>query len=296
VDDHWPILKARRTAELGGRLTYIRALTLPFAGLGLLAIAKVSGESVRNPARDVAMVGLLALFNITGWNGLVLFACARWGRAQRDHRLHDAVWATLVSLAVLHEPLGRRKVVGLALGMAGCSCSLGDDFRAIERRPFGRADDPRCRGGLGVRHGAAAASSSRSSRRTPDRLEDDRGWWPIASRAALRSDLALHALDGLSPTAWFAIAYNIAMAGTLAPWRGSRSRAHCPSGVVDGVAAVPVVGVLPACSCSANRPGAPEWMRSAAGERRAALGCLAGEAHGAAPRTGTRRGLTGAHA
>ena len=43
---NWPILKLG-VAEIAP-LTF-RALTLPFAGLGLLAIAKASGESIRVP-------------------------------------------------------------------------------------------------------------------------------------------------------------------------------------------------------------------------------------------------------
>ena len=50
---------------------------LDFAGppnlLGLLAIAKASGESIRIPRGLWPIVVVLALFNITAWNGLILF-------------------------------------------------------------------------------------------------------------------------------------------------------------------------------------------------------------------------------
>ena len=50
------------------------------------------------------------------------------------------VWSVLFSLALLHEPLSRRKVVGLVLGMLGMGVLLGDDIRQSRAR----ADAPRC--------------------------------------------------------------------------------------------------------------------------------------------------------
>ena len=85
---NWPILKLGVT-ELAP-LTF-RAYTLPFAALGLLAIAKASGESIRIPRGLWPVVVVLALFNITGWNGLdPVRRAADAGRPQRDPRLHDA--------------------------------------------------------------------------------------------------------------------------------------------------------------------------------------------------------------
>ena len=95
---NWPILKLG-VAELAP-LTF-RALTLPFAGLGLLAIAKASGESVRIPRAMWPMVGLLALVNITGWNGLVLFGVQQLPAGRSAILAYTMpVWATLVAMMV----------------------------------------------------------------------------------------------------------------------------------------------------------------------------------------------------
>src|SRR5262245_55688229 len=67
---NWPILKMGVT-EIAP-LTF-RALTLPFAALGMLAISHLSGTSIRIPRALWGKVALLALFNIAGWNGLILF-------------------------------------------------------------------------------------------------------------------------------------------------------------------------------------------------------------------------------
>ena len=100
-------------------------------------MARLSGESIRIPRALWGLVATLAFFNITGWNGLVLFGVQQMPAGRSAIIAYTMpVWATLVSLAVLHEPIGRRKAIGLLLGMAGMAVLLGDDLRAIERRPF----------------------------------------------------------------------------------------------------------------------------------------------------------------
>ena len=66
----WPVMKIGVT-ELAP-LTF-RAITLPFSALSMLAFAKLSGKSIQVPRRLWGKVGALALFNISAWNGLVLF-------------------------------------------------------------------------------------------------------------------------------------------------------------------------------------------------------------------------------
>ena len=256
---NWPILKLG-VAELAP-LTF-RALTLPFAGLGLLAIAKASGESVRIPRAMWPMVGLLALVNITGWNGLVLFGVREMEAGRSAIIAYTMpVWATLVSLAVLHEPLGRRKAVGLALGMAGMLVLLGEDFRAIERRPFAAL----------MILGAAFvwACGTVLLRKFQPKIPQDTltgwmmivGWVPIALLVPPLDPAWRHALDGLSPTAWFAIAYNIAMAGTLAHWAWFTLARTLPVAVSSMASLpVPVVGVFAGMLVLGERPGAPEWI------------------------------------
>src|SRR6266550_3575002 len=67
---NWPILKIGVT-ELAP-LTF-RALTLPFAAIGLLAIAQLSGDGIRIPREWWPRLATLGVFNIAGWNGFVLF-------------------------------------------------------------------------------------------------------------------------------------------------------------------------------------------------------------------------------
>jgi len=256
---NWPILKLG-VAEIAP-LTF-RALTLPFAGLGLLAIAKASGESVRVPRALWPMVATLALVNITGWNGLVLFGVREMEAGRSAIIAYTMpVWATLVSLAVLHEPLGRRKAAGLVLGMAGMLVLLGDDLRAIERRPFAAL----------MILGAAFvwACGTVLLRKFQPKIPQNAltgwmmiaGWVPIALVAPLLDPGWRHALDDLSATAWFAIAYNIAMAGTLAHWAWFTLARELPVAVSSLASLpVPVVGVFAGMLVLGERPGAAEWL------------------------------------
>ena len=132
---NWPVLKLGVT-EIPP-LTF-RSLTLPFAALGMLAVARASGESIAIPRAWWGRVATLAFFNIAGWNGLVLFGVQQLPAGRSAILAYTMpVWATLVALMVLHEPLGRRKTIGLALGMAGMALLLGEDFALLERSPVG---------------------------------------------------------------------------------------------------------------------------------------------------------------
>jgi len=256
---NWPILKLGVTEM--APLTF-RALTLPFAGLGLLAIAKATGESIRIPRAMWPMVAALALVNITGWNGLVLFGVREMAAGRSAIIAYTMpVWATLVSLAVLHEPLGKRKLAGLALGMAGMLVLLGDDIRAIERQPFAAL----------MILGAAFvwACGTVLLRKFQPKIPQNTltgwmmilGWVPLALAAPLLDPGWRESLGSLSGTAWFAIAYNIAMAGTLAHWAWFTMARTLPVAVSSLASLpVPVVGVFAGMLVLGERPGPPEWI------------------------------------
>ena len=130
---NWPVLKMG-VSELPP-LTF-RALTLPFAALGLLLVAKLSGEAIGIPRGLRLRVALLALFNIGGWNALVLFGVEQLPAGRSAIIAYTMpIWSVLFSLVLLHEPLDRRKIAGLVLGMIGMAVLLGDDVRHLQRAP-----------------------------------------------------------------------------------------------------------------------------------------------------------------
>ncbi|MCK7495378.1 MAG: hypothetical protein MZW92_33075 [Comamonadaceae bacterium] len=146
--------------------------------------------------------------------------------------------------------------------MAGMLVLLGDDLRAIERRPFAAL----------MILGAAFvwACGTVLLRKFQPKIPQNAltgwmmiaGWVPIALAAPLLDLGWRHALDGLSATAWFAIAYNIVHRRARSrTGRGSRSRARsrsrcrrwprCPC---------PIVGVFAGMLVLGERPGTAEWL------------------------------------
>ncbi len=149
--------------------------TLPFAGLGLLAIAKATGESIRIPrelvaARDPARAAQHHRLERAG----PVRRPADAGRTQRDPRLHDAGMgnarvadgAPRAAVAAQGRRPGARH--GRHAGPAG---------RRLDRdrgKPVRRADDSRRGDRLGHRHGAVAQVQAADPAEHADRLDDDR--------------------------------------------------------------------------------------------------------------------------
>jgi drug/metabolite transporter (DMT)-like permease len=171
------------------------------------------------------------------------------------------VWATLVSLFVLHEPLGRRKALGLALGMAGMLVLLSDDLTTIKGKPFAAL----------MILGAAIvwAFGTVLLRKYKPTIPQNTltgwmmitGWVPIALAAPAFDPNWRHDLATLSTTAWFAVVYNIIFAGTIAHWAWFTLARTLPVAVSSlSSLPVPVVGVFAGMAVLEERPGTAEWV------------------------------------
>ena len=253
---NWPVLKMG-VPEVPP-LTF-RALTLPFAALGLLAIARLAGDSIRLPRKTWGRVTLLALFNCTGWNGLLLFGLQQLpaGRAVILAFTMPA-WSTLFTLLLLHEPLSRRKIAGLFLGMLGMALLLADDVRHLGRAPVAAllilgASISWALGIVLVRKWKLPLSQTVVSG-----WMILMGWVPLAILAPFFGPVIVHDISG---GAWFALLYNIFLAGTLAHWAFYRLARALPVAVSSmSSLPVPIVGVLSGMLLLGERPGVPEWI------------------------------------
>jgi drug/metabolite transporter (DMT)-like permease len=255
---NWPILKLG-VSEL--EPLSFRSYTIAFAGLGLLAVAKLSGESIAIPRRLWPLVAQLAFFNITAWNALVLFGLQQMPAGRSAILAYTMpVWATVIAALVLSEPLGKRKAVGLALGMAGMLVLLGDDLANIERRPFaalmilGAAVTWACGTVLLRKHKPAIAQNALTGWMMIV------GWLPIVVAAPFLDERWVVEIPGISGKAWFAILYNIFLAGTIAHWAWFTLARTLPVAVSSlSSLPVPVVGVFAGMLVLGERPGWPEW-------------------------------------
>jgi drug/metabolite transporter (DMT)-like permease len=254
---NWPVLKLGVT-EIAP-LTF-RALTLPFAGLGLLAVAGMSGASIRIARTLWLKVAALALFNIAGWNGLLLFGVQQLPAGRSAILAFTMpVWSVLFSLALLHEPLSKRKVAGMALGVLGLGVLLGEDIRHLQRTPTAALFIV----GAAISWALGTVLLRKWKLPVPQNTLSGwlmlAGWMPLAILAPLLSPPG--PLTMPSTGAWIAVFYNIFLAGTFAHWAWFTLARTLPV-VVSSMSSlpVPIVGVFAGMLVLGERPGPAEWM------------------------------------
>ena len=256
---NWPVLKLGVT-ELPP-LTF-RGATLVFAGLGLLLISKLSGNSIRIPRALRGKVVALALCNIAAWNGLIVFGVQQMSAGRSAILAFTMpVWAVLIGFALLHEPLTRLKLVGLVLGMCGMVVLLGDDVHKLRHSPVGA---------LFILGAALCwALGTVLLRRWKVELPQNTlagwllvlGWMPIAICVPFFDAHPLATLGAMSGIVWFAVLYNIFLAGTLAHWAWFKMARTLPVAVSSmSSLPVPVVGVLSGMLFLGERPGVSEFV------------------------------------
>lgn len=256
---NWPILKIG-TAEIAP-LTF-RAVTLPFAAAGMFLVARAARDSLSVPRDWWWRVTVLALFNVAGWNGVVLFGLLQLPAGRSVILGYTMpIWATLIAMAVLHEPLGRRKAIGLGLGTLGMLVLLGDDIRNLRAAPAGAL--------LILTAAILWAIGTVLLRKWKPPLAQSTltawmlllGWLPLAVAAPFFETRPASHFAQLSAGAWFAIAYNIVLAGALAQWVWLRLARTLPVAISSLASLpVPVVGVFAGIVVLGERPGATEFV------------------------------------
>ncbi len=254
---NWPVLKVGVTQM--APLTF-RACTLQFAALGMLLIAKASGEQIRIPRRYWGKVIVLATFNLALWNALVLFGLQQMSAGRGVILAYTMpLWTVLFALIGLHEPLSRRRIVGLVLGMAGMALLIGDDLRNLQRSPTGALLIL----GAAMSWGLGTVLLRKWKLPIPQNALTGwmmlLGWLPLFIAAPFFAPWP--ALSSISGGAWFAILYNIALAGTLAHWAWYTLARTLPAAISSmSSLPVPVVGVFSSMVLLGERPGANEWV------------------------------------
>jgi drug/metabolite transporter (DMT)-like permease len=257
---NWPVLKMGVT-ELAP-LTF-RGLTLPLAALGMLIVARISGDSIRVPRASWRRLGVLAFFNIACWNGLVLFGVQQLPAGRSAILAYTMpIWATMIATVILHERLSRQKLAGLVLGISGMAVLIGEQISVVRAAPLGA---------LMILGAAIAwAIGTVLLRKWQPRIAQNTlsgwmmllGWIPLAVLAPLLDPQPLSTvLLNLSPRGWFAIGYNVLLAGTLAHWAWFTLARTLPVAVSSlSSLPVPVVGVFSGIVLLGERPGPQEWI------------------------------------
>ena len=257
---NWPVLKMGVT-ELAP-LTF-RGLTLPLAAIGMLLVARLSGDSIRVPRALWPRLVVLALFNIGCWNGFVLFGVQQLPAGRSAILAYTMpIWATLIAAIVLHERLSPQKLFGLALGVSGMSVLIGEQISVVRAAPSGAL--------LILAAAITWAMGTVLLRKWQLPIAQNTlsgwmmllGWVPLAVLAPFFDPQPLAGeLAKLSARGWFAIGYNVFLAGTLAHWAWFTLARTLPVAVSSlSSLPVPVVGVLSGMLVLGERPGAQEWI------------------------------------
>ncbi|TVQ39384.1 MAG: DMT family transporter [Geminicoccaceae bacterium] len=97
-----------------------RLLTVAAGGVGALLIARGLGQRLIPHSSDRRALLLLAFVQATLWNGFSGFGIAL-GEAGRAALIAFTmpIWATLLAVLILGETVGRRRALGLAVGLGG---------------------------------------------------------------------------------------------------------------------------------------------------------------------------------
>jgi drug/metabolite transporter (DMT)-like permease len=134
---NWPVMKIV-LSEVPP--LYFRGGCLLLGGIGMLALARISGVKVRIPQGCWGRVLLLSLFNIIGWNTLIVYGVALLpsGRAALLGYTMP-LWSAVLSVWILGETINRRRIIGLILGLAGIMALLGGSLQGMLQAPLGVA-------------------------------------------------------------------------------------------------------------------------------------------------------------
>lgn len=132
---NWPIIKI---ALEGVPVLWFRTICLIVGALGLLAIAPLGGHSIRLPRKMIVPMIAVGLFNVTGWHILSGFAITLTSSGHAAIVGYTMpVWGVLLGALFLHEPLTWRRLLSLALGMAGLVVLIVRDLGDVAGLPLG---------------------------------------------------------------------------------------------------------------------------------------------------------------
>ena len=230
------------------------------AGSGLLfAFLRASGQPLAVPRSEWRRLALIAFFTITCWNLLVAFGVRLIpsGRAAILAYTMPA-WAIPLSVWFLNERMTGRKLLGLALGMAGMALLLWDEIARLRGAPLGSL--------LVLGASVTWAIGTVLQKKYPVRAPVAAytawimliGGIPIYAGALLVDDL--NALASVELLPGLAVAYNVVFAFAWAHWAWIKLATTVSVTTFSlSMLMIPVVGVFSGILFLGERPGAAEF-------------------------------------
>ncbi len=253
---NWPVLKIA-VRELP--VFWFRLVCVWGSMVGLFAIAAASGLPLALPRGERGRLLLVALFSIVGWNafsgfGVLLLPAGRASMIGYTMPL----WLVLLSAWVLRERLNGRSIAGLIMGLLGIALLMAEDLSAISSTPVGTL----CMLGaattwaIGITLVKARPFSMPPTVQTAWMMAA--GGVPLALLAALNGGLGIPAM---SAAAFWALVYNVLIAGVLCYWAFYKLVGLVPASVTAiSSLSVPVVGVLLSMAMLGETPSPRDWI------------------------------------
>ena len=236
-----------------------RAVCLAFGSGVMFAWLRATGQQMTIPREHWPRLAAISFFAITCWNLLVVYGLALIpsGRAAILAYTMPA-WSIPLSVLLLGERMDGRKVLGLALGMAGMGLLLWDEVGRLQKAPLGAL--------LVLAAAVAWAVGTVLQKRYPVRapLLTYTTWLlfvggiPVYLGAFLLEDLRKLAEVSLWPA--LATLYNIFLAFAWANWACIMLATRLSVTVFSlSMLTVPIVAVFCGFLILGERPGWPEF-------------------------------------
>lgn len=248
---NWPVMKFT-LAEIP--IWTFRATCIAGGAAGMFAIAAAYRLPLGVPAGQWPRLLAIAAFNITGWN-----LCAAYGITHLSSGRAAIIaytmplWSVVLSAWLLGEPLTRRRVAGVALGMLGMLILIGGEISKLSASPLGTI----------FMLGAALswAIGTVLMKRYPLAMPTTAmtGWLmllgglPVLAGAVILDRGSFHAYG---PWANFGVAYNIVVCFVFCYWAWFKIVEMVPVGVSAlSTLMIPVVGVFSGMVVLGETPG-----------------------------------------
>lgn len=235
-----------------------RAICLGAGAIGLFAIARGAGLSLRIPRRDLKWLIIASLGNITGWHLFSAIGVSLMlpGRAS-ILAFTMPLWAAPIAAIWIGERLGGLKLLGLGIGALGLAVLVIPDWQNLLAAPWGPVF--MILAAISWAFGTVSLKAHRFSMPTTSLVAWQMviGGLPIFL-GALVFDRTFEP-GAVSALGWWAVAYAALIPMIFCHWAWFRVVSIYPAVVAAiGTLAIPVVGIISSALITHDPVGAAE--------------------------------------
>jgi drug/metabolite transporter (DMT)-like permease len=132
---NWPMMKMA-LAEIP--VWSFRGVCTATGAVGLFLIAWLGKQKIRIPDGEARNLIVISMFNVTAWNVLIGYGLTMLPSGRTAIIAYTMpLWTVLLSRWVLQERLSTRRILGVALGLAGMALLIGSELAVVRTAPLG---------------------------------------------------------------------------------------------------------------------------------------------------------------